>query len=220
MGALAFALCLLAPPASRAGEFKVPICNPDLNPGHKLTYQRNSDRFKAGAACDGDGNGLEVSFEGPSSGYDKSGRWATTIPAGLTLRAYNVKAHIKNDGGHVGRVCVEMDNGNYDCRGTEAGSFQNVSWDTGGGRTFLARLGCFKSAGCDSGSPHIYVKRLLLTLQDSTAPLIDIGGPLFSAGVKSGTQFATVSAQRQRVWDPDDLRVDVNGERARDAASE
>jgi hypothetical protein len=198
--AAAALLALFLAPRAEAGQYRLAMCHGGYkNPNHKFRYEENfsdsNNDFVRSVHCGQNERGLSIDFSGTVAN-DKWGRWVTEAPGGLHIVGWNVGANIRDDDGVTGRVCYSRDSHPAQCTGASTGGGYDLYGNGLGyadGRSLFFRLGCFRARGCGpTNLAHIYARNIVLTIDDSIRPTINVGGAALSGGVKSGRQYLTI----------------------------
>lgn len=189
------ALLLAAAPASGA-TYRAAQCNPALGAGHQdASFTRTSAHYASAAGCDEGGGGLAVRHEGRNTASGAWGAWSLKVPAGSELVGVRASVAGASQGGHVPELLVAGPARAPLLVGNARGEVHRLSWAGSGADEVSARLRCGWRGGCGRGSAaHVTVKRLMLTLRDSTAPQLALAGSLLEPGSRRGAEALAPAA--------------------------
>jgi hypothetical protein len=193
---LAIAALLALAPRAAAGIYRAVQCSPELGAGHAdAVFTRNTIRYAGRADCDEDG--LTLTHE-PGSNRTRAGRfgaWTVTAPAGATILRAAARVTAAGADGHAPQMSVALPGGGRRFLPDVRGAAHTVSWVGDGARAMTARLVCANRRTCGPGeAARIRLRRVSLTLRDSSRPSLAPSGSLLQAGPRRGVQALGVAS--------------------------
>lgn len=192
----ALALVALAiPPNAGAGVYRAAQCDEANGAGHAdAAFSHTSDRYVGTAACRAEGlSVVHISGSTPTHAR-RHGAWTLTAPSGTEMLRASVRVSAASQGWHVPQIVVGLAGGAKAILAGVRGRPHSVAWAGTGGRSLVARLVCANPAECGPGrGAYIRARRIVLTLRDSLAPTLGLGGSLTNAGSRRGAQALDVA---------------------------
>ena len=211
--ALAAAGWLIGPVAQApAGTYRAAQCHAKFGVGPAdIDFRRTSTHYQSDAACGAGSTGLAVTHKASHTNSGRWGAWTAMAPAGTRFVRASAMVSGRRRAGHVPELLV----GPMEALvpfGTATGGFHRITWRGAGVRGVRAALRCDARGKCGPGSEaRVRVRRLMLTLVDSSPPRVTAAGSLFAGGARRASEQIGVSAHDagsgvHRVF------VQVNGE--------
>jgi len=211
--ALAAAGWLIGPlTQAQAGTYRAAQCHAKYGVGPAdIDFRRTSTHYQSDAACGTGSAGLAITHKASHTNAGRWGAWTATAPAGTRFVRASAMVSGRQRAGHVPELLV----GPMEALvpfGTATGGFHRITWRGEGARGVRAALRCDARGKCGPGSEaRIRVRRLMLTLLDSSPPRVTAAGSLFAGGARRASEQIGVSASDagsgvHRVF------VQVNGE--------
>lgn len=189
-------LLLLAAPNAEAGTYRAVQCHDGLDAGHPdARYRATSDRYAGDADCDT--FGLEITHEASSSptSSGRYGEWSLSAPAGTEIVRVHARVAAQGHDWHAPQVATVLAGGARSTIDGVRGSLHTIRWAGEGGRALSARLTCTHRERCGRGEDAMLrMRRISLTLRDTSAPRIALSGSLLASGSRRGTQDLAVAA--------------------------
>jgi len=191
--ALAFFLGLA--PTARGGTYKAIQCYERSGAGHAdAAYDSSSQHYSRSADCEGKGLGVTHRPGSNRTGSGKFGAWTLTAPAGTTIVRAAARVDASRQQFHVPQVLIGIEGGARDLLDGVHGDLHTVDWEGAGGSYFSGRLVCVNRQDCGEGKDaYLYMRRIGLTLDDVTAPTLQLGGTLLEPGSRRGDQVLDVN---------------------------
>lgn len=193
----AFALALLCAlaPAARGGTYKAIQCYERSSAGHAdAAYDSSSQHYRQSSDCEARGLGVTHNAGSSRTGSGKFGAWTLTAPAGTEIVRAAVRVDASSQQFHVPQVLIGLEGGARDLLDGVRGDLHTIDWEGAGGSYFSGRLVCVNRDDCGEGKDaYLYMRRVGLTLNDTTAPTLQLGGSLLEPGSRRGDQVLDVS---------------------------
>jgi hypothetical protein len=191
----ALALLALLPASARGGVYVVAQCSPGVTGSTAdAVFSRDSSHYVGSLACgDPTFTGIQIEHQGQQTASGRYGRWAWQAPPGTTLTAASLSYNVAKQDQHVPYLAIRRASGTDVAIGLRF----DRAWHNGGagsirdGSEFSVRLFCNAPGGqlCGPGpEAHAWIKKVRLTLRDSSSPSIALGGSLFAGGERHGRQ--------------------------------
>ena len=197
---------------AQAGTYRAAQCHAKFGVGPAdIDFRRTSTHYQSDAACGTGGVGLAVTHKASHTNTGRWGAWTAMAPAGTRFVRASAMVSGRRRAGHVPQFLV----GPMEALvpfGTATGGFHRITWRGAGVRGVRAALRCGARGKCGPGSEaRVRVRRLMLTIVDSSPPRVTAGGSLFAGGARRASEQICVSAHDagsgvHRVF------VQVNGE--------
>ncbi len=193
--ALALALLLGLAPAARGGTYKAIQCYERSGAGHAdAAYDSSSEHYRTSADCEGKGLGVTHKPGSNRTGSGKFGAWTLTAPDGHRNRPRRRSGR---------RVQPELprppgpDRSRRRSSRSPRRSPRRPPYGRLGGRGRQLLLGpprLREPPGLRPGKDaYLYMRRIGLTLDDVTAPTLQLGGTLLEPGSRRGDQVLDVT---------------------------
>lgn len=193
---LALALLAGITPEAQGGTYKAIQCYERNGAGHHdISYDSSSERYRGTADCEGRGVGVTHNAGGSRTASGRYGAWTLTAPDGTEILRAAARVSASSQNSHVPQVLMGTKGNTRELLGGVRGDLHTVDWEGAGGTYFQSRLICINRSDCGDGEDaHIYMRRVALTLRDTTAPTVQLGGTLLEPGSRRGDQVLEVSA--------------------------
>ena len=193
---LAIAILAGTAPGAKGGTYKAIQCYERSGAGHAdAAYDSSSQHFRSSADCEARGLGVEHRAGATRTGSGKFGAWTVTAPDGVEIVRASARVDASSQNWLVPQVHIGLEGGSRELLDGVRGNLHTIDWEGSGGSYFSGRLVCVNRQDCGSGEDaYIYMRRIALTLTDSTAPTVQLGGSLLEEGSRRGDQVLEVNA--------------------------
>ena len=194
--ALALALLGGAAPSANGGVYKAIQCDERSGAGHPdASFASSSQRYVSSASCGARGLGITHAPGASRTTSGRFGAWTISAPDGAEIIRAAARVMAKRENRHVPQVHIGLQGGARDSLARVEGGLHRIDWAGSGGSFLTSRLACSSGKGCGEGrNAHIYLRRIALTLRDSTDPTVQLGGSLLQPGSRRGDQVLDVNA--------------------------
>jgi hypothetical protein len=184
-----------APPA-QAGTYKAIQCYERSGAGHAdAAYDSSSQHYRQSADCEGRGLGIEHRADSSRTGSGRYGAWTIAASDGTEILRAALRVDAESENWHVPQVHVGLEGGARELLDGVRGDLHTIDWEGSGGSHLSGRLVCANRRDCGDGeNAYLYMRRIALTLRDSTPPAVQLGGTLLEPGSRRGDQVLEVNA--------------------------
>ena len=181
---------------AHGGTYKAIQCYERNGAGHHdVSYDSSSERYRSSADCEGAGLGITHDPGASRTGSGRYGAWTVAAPDGTEIVRASARVSASSQNSHVPQVHIGLEGGAREQLDGVRGDLHTVDWEGEGGSWFGSRLTCLSRDDCGDGlDAHIHMRRIALTLRDTVAPTVELGGTLLEPGSRRGDQALEVNA--------------------------